>query len=196
MTVHELKARLRAEARARRAERSETERARAVSGVTENLHRLIRDGGAETVAIFLSTPTEPQTRDAIRELSQLGTRFVAPVSHAGGLMTWAPVNGTTPDRAGLGGMPEPDVSEAATTEKVAVDLVICPAAAVDETGTRLGWGGGFYDRFFAQLPPETPVFALVFDDDVVSNLPREKHDVPIDGVITSSGWRRFEQTAG
>ncbi len=195
MTVHKLKTRLRSEARARRAERSATERARAASGVTENLRQLVRDCGAETVAIFLSTPTEPQTRDAIRELSQLGTRFVAPVSHAGGVMEWTSVDGTTPERAGLGGMPEPDVGDAPTTAQVAVDLVVCPAAAVDETGTRLGWGGGFYDRFFAELSPETPVFALVFDDDVVSNLPREKHDVPVDGVITSSGWWRFESVA-
>ena len=196
MTVHELKTRLRAEARARRAARSDTERVRSASGVTENLRLLIRDCGAETVAIFLSTPTEPQTRDAIRDLSLLGTRFVAPVSREGGVMEWASVDSATPERAGRGGIPEPDVSDAATAKNVVVDLVVCPAAAVDETGTRLGWGGGYYDRFFAELPAETPTFALVFDDDVVSNLPREKHDVPIDGVITSSGWRRFEQTAG
>lgn len=196
MTVHELKTRLRAEARARRAARSDTERALSTSWVTENLGQLIHDCGATTVAIFLSTPTEPQTRDAIRELSLLGTHFVAPVSHENGVMEWTPVDGATPERAGLGGMPEPDVSHTATVGKVAVDLVVCPAAAVDGTGTRLGWGGGYYDRFCAELPAETLIFALVFDDDVVSDLPGEKHDVPIDGVVTSSGWRRFEQTAG
>ena len=110
-------------------------------------------------------------------------------------MEWTPVDGTSPERPGLGGMPEPDVSVDSTAKTVVVDLVVCPAAAVDKTGTRLGWGGGFYDRFFAELSPETRVFALVFDDDVVSNLPREKHDVPVDGVITSSGWWRFESVA-
>ena len=195
MTVHELKKRLRAEARARRAARSETERALATAMVTENLDQVIRDCSARNVAIFLSTATEPETRDAIRELSQAGIRFVAPVSLEDGAMKWTAVEDATPERVGLGSIPEPDVSDAATAKNVVVDLVVCPAAAVDETGTRLGWGGGYYDRFFAELPAGTPVFALVFDDDVVSNLPRENHDVPIGGVITPSGWRRFEHTA-
>ena len=195
MTVHELKARLRSEARARRAARSEADRALASVAVTANLDQVIRDCGATAVAIFLSTPTEPETREAIRELSNAGIRFVAPVSREGGVMEWTPVDGTSPERPGLGGMPEPDVSVDSTAKTVVVDLVVCPAAAVDKTGTRLGWGGGFYDRFFAELSPETRVFALVFDDDVVSNLPREKHDVPVDGVITSSGWWRFESVA-
>jgi len=195
VTVHELKKRLRTEARARRAARSEAERALATVLVTEKLGQVIRDCDATAVAIFLSTPTEPETREAIRELSRAGIRFVAPVSLEGGVMEWAPVDGATTERAGLGSIPEPDVSDAATAKNVTVDLVVCPAAAVDETGTRLGWGGGYYDRFFAELPAGTPVFALVFDDDVVSNLPRENHDVPIGGVITPSGWRRFEHTA-
>lgn len=196
MTVHEVKTRLRAEARARRAARSEADRALASVAVTAHLGQVIRDCGATNVAIFLSTPTEPETRDAIRELSQAGIRFVAPVSLEGGVMEWTPVDGATPERAGLGSIPEPDVGASATAARVSVDLVVCPAAAVDETGTRLGWGGGYYDRFFAELPAGTPVFALVFDDDVVSNLPRENHDVPIGGVITPSGWRRFELNAG
>ena len=195
MTVHDLKTRFRTEARARRAARSDTERAFASALVTENLGQVIRDCDARTVAIFLSTPTEPQTRDAIRTLSEAGIRFVAPVSLEGGIMEWTPVDGATPERAGLGSIPEPDVDSSSASKRVAVDLVVCPAAAVDETGTRLGWGGGYYDRFFAELPAETPVFALVFDDDVVTTLPREKHDVPIDGVITPSGWRRFARTA-
>jgi len=90
-------------------------------------------------------------------------------------------------------MPEPDVGEGATSQAITVDAVICPAAAVDDSGTRLGWGGGFYDRFLGDLPAGTPVFALVFDDDVVSELPCAQHDVPVWGVVTPSGSRRFER---
>lgn len=194
MTVHERKARRRAEARARRGDRSSAQHRELASGVSDALTSLLADLGATSVAIFLSTPQEPQTRNAIRVLSASGVRCYAPISHAEGVMTWAPVDAHTPERSGLGGMPEPDVGEADTLPSITVDAVICPAAAVDDTGTRLGWGGGFYDRFLAHLPAETPVFTLVFDDDVVSELPSEEHDVPVSGVVTPSGWRRFERS--
>ena len=191
MTVHELKTSLRAEARARRGARTSAQRRELTPGITEALSSLVADLEATSVAIFLSTPQEPQTREAIRVLSARGIRFFAPVSRPGGSMAWTLVDANTPERSGVGGMPEPDVGEGDTSTSITVDAVICPAAAVDDTGTRLGWGGGYYDRFLADLPAGTPVFALVFDDDVVSDLPREAHDVPVSGVITPRGWQRI-----
>jgi 5-formyltetrahydrofolate cyclo-ligase len=192
VTIRELKTRMRIEARARRGARTSAEHRELTPGVTEALSNVVAELGATSVAIFLSTPSEPETRDAIRVLSARGTRCYAPISLPEGAMTWAPVDAHTPERSGLGGMPEPDVGEGATSQAITVDAVICPAAAVDESGTRLGWGGGFYDRFLGDLPAGTPVFALVFDDDVVSELPCAQHDVPVWGVVTPSGSRRFE----
>lgn len=191
--VHELKTRKRHETRARRGARTSAQHRELSTGITETLSSLVSHLGASSVAIFLSTPTEPQTREAIRVLSARGIRFFAPVSHPGGRMAWTPVDANTLERSGLGSMPEPDVGDGDTSSSITVDAVICPAAAVDNTGTRLGWGGGYYDRFLADLPAGTPVFALVFDDDLVSGLPCEEHDVPVSGVVTPSGWRRFER---
>ena len=191
MTVHEVKTRLRAETRARRIARTRSEHAELAVRVAEALGDLIANLSARSAAIFLSTPSEPETRGAIAALSSRGIRLFAPVSHPGGVMTWTRVDTASPERAGLGRMPEPDVAAEDTVASLTVDVVICPAAAVDETGTRLGWGGGYYDRFFIDLPAGIPVFALVFDDDVVADLPREAHDVPVTGVVTPSGWRRF-----
>lgn len=182
---------MRAEARARRHARTNAEQRKLASGVTEALGDLIADFGATSVAIFLSTPSEPETREAIGALSACGVQVFAPVSHAGGVMEWTPVDANTSERSGPGGMPEPDTGAGTTSTLIAVDVVICPAAAVDDTGTRLGWGGAYYDRFLADLPTETPVFALVFENDVVTDLPRETHDIPVTGVVTPSGWRRF-----
>jgi 5-formyltetrahydrofolate cyclo-ligase len=193
VTVQQVKTRMRAEARARRNDRTNAEQRESASGVTEALVDLIADLGARSVAIFLSTPSEPETRKAIGALSARGVDVFAPVSHAGGVMEWTPVDTNMPERPGPGGMPEPDTGAGATSTSISVDLVICPAAAVDDTGTRLGWGGGYYDRFLADLPAETPVFALVFENDVVTDLPRETHDIPVTGVVTPRGWRRFSQ---
>lgn len=193
MTVHEVKTRLRAETRERRNARAKSHHAELASGVAEAVVDLIADLGARSVAIFLSTPSEPETRGAIAALAARGVRVFAPASQPDGLMTWARIDAATSERLGLGRMPEPDVAAHDTVAALAVDVVICPAAAVDDTGTRLGWGGGYYDRLLADLPATTPVFALVFDDDVLSDLPREAHDVPVTGVVTPSGWRRFQQ---
>jgi len=192
VTVQQVKTRMRAEARMRRRSRTKAEQRDLASGVTEALGDLIADLGATSLAIFLSTSSEPETREAIGALSSRGVQVFAPVSHAGGVMKWTPVDANTPERPGPGGMPEPDIDAGATSTSIRVDVVICPAAAVDDTGTRLGWGGGYYDRFLADLPAETPVFALVFDNDVITDLPREAHDMPVTGVVTPSGWRRFK----
>jgi 5-formyltetrahydrofolate cyclo-ligase len=64
--------------------------------------------------------------------------------------------------------------------------VITPALAIDGFGNRLGQGGGWYDRVLKLLGPDTPVFTMVFDDELISGqeLPSDDHDVRIPAVIT------------
>jgi 5-formyltetrahydrofolate cyclo-ligase len=69
------------------------------------------------------------------------------------------------------------------------DLVLAPGLAVDGRGTRLGQGGGCYDRALPRRRAGVPVLVLLHPgereaDDV---LPREAHDVPVDGVVTADG---------
>jgi len=67
-----------------------------------------------------------------------------------------------------------------------VPVVLVAALAVDLSGTRLGQGGGWYDRALDHLRPGAPVVAAVFDEEVLpeGTLPREVHDHPVDAVIT------------
>ena len=66
------------------------------------------------------------------------------------------------------------------------DLILVPALAASTDGTRLGQGGGWYDRTLPHRTPSTPVVAVVFDDEVLApgTIPREGHDVLIDAIIT------------
>ena len=77
----------------------------------------------------------------------------------------------------------------------AADLVLVPALAVDEAGRRLGQGGGSYDR---ALPRTTaPVVAVVFGDEVLDTIPAERHDRPVDGVLTPEhGLRWLRESPG
>jgi 5-formyltetrahydrofolate cyclo-ligase len=64
-------------------------------------------------------------------------------------------------------------------------VVLVPALAVDRRGRRLGRGGGYYDRTLASLAG--PAYAVVYDDEVVEEVPVEPHDVAVAGALTPSG---------
>ena len=70
----------------------------------------------------------------------------------------------------------------------AASVVLVAGLAVDEAGTRLGQGGGWYDRALLYKEASAPVIACIFDWEYRGEelLPREKHDIPVDGVITPS----------
>jgi len=66
------------------------------------------------------------------------------------------------------------------------DLIVIPALAASVDGTRLGQGGGWYDRALVHRCPGTPVVAAIFDDEVLEAgvIPAEPHDVPVDAIVT------------
>jgi 5-formyltetrahydrofolate cyclo-ligase len=65
-----------------------------------------------------------------------------------------------------------------------VDAVLVPAAAVDREGNRLGWGKGYYDRFLDSIDSSTVVIAVVFDSDVLDDIPAEPHDKTVNLIVT------------
>jgi len=69
-----------------------------------------------------------------------------------------------------------------------VDVVLAPALAVSRSGVRLGRGGGSYDRALARVPPGVPIIAMIYDDELVDELPHDDWDVPVTGAVTPSGW--------
>ncbi len=64
-----------------------------------------------------------------------------------------------------------------------VDVAIVPILAVDEQGRRLGYGGGYYDRFLG-VHQETLRIAYGFDFQIVREVPTEGHDIKMDGIVT------------
>jgi 5-formyltetrahydrofolate cyclo-ligase len=74
-----------------------------------------------------------------------------------------------------------------------IDCVFVPGAAFDKLGNRLGYGGGYYDRFFERLRDTTPKLALAFSCQIVESVPVEAFDKKIDMLITEEGITRFSQ---
>ena len=81
---------------------------------------------------------------------------------------------------GYAGIPEPIFDEPVAEEKTA--LVLMPGLAFDKEGHRIGYGGGFYDKFLSK-EPEHPTVALCYEFQMVENLETEEFDIPVDKVI-------------
>lgn len=66
-----------------------------------------------------------------------------------------------------------------------IDLVVVPGIAFDKSNVRLGRGHGYYDRFLCCLPNDTKTIGLAFDFQLVEDLPRDSHDIPVRKTITA-----------
>ncbi|MFC5500765.1 5-formyltetrahydrofolate cyclo-ligase [Lysinimonas soli] len=181
---------LRAELRERRRIRTATERSADAAGITQNLIDLTSDLKVGYLAAYLSTPDEPPTREFLRWTAERGIRVLLPVSREDGLLDWAPYDGDD-EEADLLGMPTPTSELLGPIAINGVDLILVPAACVDHSGMRMGWGMGYFDKTLGSMEACPPVYAVIFDDELVDSVPRERHDMPVNGVVTPSGIVSF-----
>jgi 5-formyltetrahydrofolate cyclo-ligase len=70
------------------------------------------------------------------------------------------------------------------TPKTKFDLILVPCLAFDKDNYRLGWGGGFYDKFLANQPQALKIGLCFTNGMVKKGLPHEPHDIPLDKIIT------------
>ena len=120
----------------------------------------------------------------MREAVATGIRVLLPITRADGLLDWAVANDSDEVSEGLYGLPEPTGEVLGPIAVNDVDLMIIPAAAIDRTGTRLGWGRGYFDKTIGSMEKCPPVYAVIYDSEVLDSLPREVHDQPVDGNVT------------
>ncbi|HEV7184691.1 MAG TPA: 5-formyltetrahydrofolate cyclo-ligase [Leifsonia sp.] len=181
---------LRAELRERRQNLTSSERASATAGLTRNLVDLATDLSARSVACYLSTQTEPDTRPFVNWAYEQGLRVLLPISRDDGLLDWTTGDGET-ETEGLFGMPEAVGELLGPIAINDVDLIVIPAAAVDRTGLRMGWGRGYFDKTLGSMEKCPPVYAVLYDTELVDEVPRERHDQPVDGAVTPTRIVQF-----
>ena len=176
---------LRAELRERRQNLTTSERENASTGITDNLIALATRRGAKSIACYLSAPNEPNTRPFVNWALANGIRVLFPISREDGLLDWT-VGETGSEVEGLYGMPEPVGELLGPIAINEVDLILVPAAAVSPDGMRMGWGRGYFDKTLGSMEKCPPVYAIVFDNEVQTDVPHEKHDQRVNGVVTPS----------
>ena len=142
---------------------------------------------AATVAAYVSIGTEPGTSALLDGLVALGKRVVLPVVLPDLDLDWAVYHGPTVARAGAAGLLEPVGPRLGLDAVGTADVVLVPGLAVSPTGVRMGQGGGCYDRALGRVPVGTPVWVLLYDDEVGLDVPVEPHDRPVTGVVSPCG---------
>jgi 5-formyltetrahydrofolate cyclo-ligase len=174
------KKRLRTVARERRARRPAAER----SAFADRLARWTPPESTRRVSCYVGVGDEPDTGPLIAALRREGIEVLLPITLADFSLDWALYTGDDDLVDASYGLKEPAGARLGVAALAEVDVVLVPALSVDTEGRRLGQGAGCYDRALQHVPASTPVLAVVFDDDRLSDpLPEEPHDRRVDGVI-------------
>jgi 5-formyltetrahydrofolate cyclo-ligase len=129
------------------------------------------------VAIYRSLPTEPPTRALAEMLHARPARVIVPETLPDFDLEWHELlaDGSEGPRLGLEGI-------------AAAHLILTPALSVDHNGTRLGQGGGCYDRALARRRGDALIVAIINDQEYTSGqLPHDAHDMQVHAIITPGG---------
>lgn len=138
---------------------------------------------AGRIALYVSRGVEPQTGALIDWLLASDHEVLLPILYADNDLGWGVAPGAADLVPGRLGLSEPPVDLGPDAIATA-DLVICPAVGVARNGVRLGRGGGSYDRALARVRPGTPIWAAVYDSEIVEALPANDHDHPVHAALT------------
>jgi 5-formyltetrahydrofolate cyclo-ligase len=190
--LRQAKADLRARMRAIRDAIAIEERSAMSALIVDHALALPQVAGALTVMTYASMGSEVQTTTLIARLAAAGTRVALPVVGSADMRAvhWRPGDPVQRSRYGAN---EP--ASGASVDPTEVDVVLAPGLAFDRDGNRLGYGGGYFDRFMAAMRPDALRAGLAFGQQVIDGVPHDEHDQPVNQVITDSGGRPDAPTA-
>lgn len=134
---------------------------------------------AKTIYGYLPYNQEVRTVPILQKAIADGKRVAVPKVY-GEEMRFIYMTDLTQVKNGYAGIPEPIADGPVADDARA--LVLMPGLAFDSQGHRIGYGGGFYDRFLAQ-EPEHPTVALCYEFQMLPNLETEEFDIPVDCVL-------------
>jgi 5-formyltetrahydrofolate cyclo-ligase len=155
------------------------------------LHRLLSMEDfqrASTLFIYVSFRSELETMPIIKGLIQAGKRVVVPVTLVAE-KDLLPVFITDPEEElcpGYCSIPEPRqaIWKKNAVPAVEIDMVLLPGSVFDERGGRMGYGGGYYDRFVSAKAPQALRVGLCHDLQMVPEAPLQEHDEMLDYIVT------------
>ncbi len=154
--------------------------------IAKNLYALSVYREANAVMFFISFGSEVDTRLMVEDTIQRGKLALAPkaVPETRELIPSRIIDWMRDLEPGAYSIPEPGPGTLRPKDPEIIDLLIVPGVGFDPDGGRLGYGGGYYDRFFERLKPGVPLVALAFEMQIIPHIPLDKWDRRVDMIIT------------
>jgi len=182
-----LKAKIRKEIKEKLNKLNHTQRLRKSRLIKKRLFELAEFKKARYVLFYIATKEEVQTRFMLVEARKLGKKIVVPTVLKGEKRMVASLTEDLKSELSLGpyGILQPKRRYIRPVVPELIDLVVVPGLAFDKKGNRLGRGAGYYDKFLAGLPGDTPRIGLAFDFQVLRSLPALSHDISVTKVISA-----------
>ncbi|MBQ7001034.1 MAG: 5-formyltetrahydrofolate cyclo-ligase [Oscillospiraceae bacterium] len=134
---------------------------------------------SKTIYGYLPYNQEVRTVPMLEQALKDGKRVAVPKCY-GDEMKFIFMEDLSKVEKGYAGIPEPIADGPVADDPTA--LVLMPGMAFDPQGHRIGYGGGFYDKFLA-AEPDHPTLALCYEFQLLPHLETEEHDIPVDHVI-------------
>lgn len=159
--------------------------------ITNKLLELYEYKNADNILIYASMRSEVITDGIIADALKGGKNVFCPkcTDKDNGVMVFYKINSLDDLKEGYYGIREPEYTSAAEEFGASMDiersLVIVPGVAFDRRGNRIGYKGGYYDRFLSKYP-NIKTIALAYDLQMVDRIPADAHDIPVLQVITES----------
>ncbi len=180
----ESKALLRRELLRRRSEMPDTERREIERALCGHLSRELETLSPDLVLLYAAVRGELDIFSLAETILSKKIAIAYPRSERGGVMRFHTVGSPSELVTGLYAIPEPPQS-APSAAPSARSVCIVPALAYDRDGYRLGYGGGYYDRFLKGFPGKTIGVAPAYA--IYGELPRDENDLPVSMIATERG---------
>ena len=165
---------------------SASERLDKSSSATQNFWSLPEMQYWSTLFIYVHFRSELETLELIHRCLSEGKRVAVPLVDAS-TVSMIPLLIKDPEKdlvPGYYGIPEPDPQKSLRVAAREIDAAVIPGSVFDIHGGRLGYGGGYYDRFLVNDAPQAKRIGLAFEMQVVEQVPVQPHDQPLDILVT------------
>lgn len=158
--------------------------------IFNQLYSSLLYNGANTIMTYVSIGKEADTHNFIRRAIKEGKHIVIPVCvpETKKMIASRVIDFENDLQEGSWGLLEPKKETLRPISSSQIDLIIVPGLAFTKAGHRLGYGGGYYDRFLSSLTRNVPSIALAYELQLVDHLPVENFDIPMDYILTEKEW--------
>ena len=156
--------------------------------ITEKLLSMNCIQQASTIMLYLDFNNEVKTDQLITKLISLRKTVTSPVTIKAErkLIPYEIINLKEGINLGAYGIREPNKNISNEIDVKNIDVLIVPAVAYDKNCYRLGYGGGYYDRFIERLRDDAITIGIAFDLQLFDSIPKEEHDAQLNYIITES----------